>query len=774
MKSISIKGKILILLTAVLILLLIVGYLNTPELMASSIEKQEQAGKQSAALVLKQRLIKFFPGSAEARSQVYSLADRLLQSEDRIMIGPGFTGGGGSKDILLTAEEVIPLIRRVAESQNEVMWQYNTYQKLAELYRFQGNYEKAEETFLSAVRGFAQEKKDFRVAEVNVLLAKLYLEIGEIDKALKLMELSIENYPEQQRGEILSLQGDAYFQLGDYLLAERHYLKAMEQVEQDWAKVQEHLSAKVQNINAELENQPIYRHCRSRLGQLTALGTEGEAGKGKVQGGIFAGTKPMPNILVYLIKEQDHDGRMNNFEGIAAALPAHTDSNGRFEFNSVVPGRYFIVLGVSPQDLEGLGRLKSLDSFQVEKDKISKQEYVFQPKVEISEPVGRQDYSPGEELKINWKEVSEASFYNIHIALKLDNGYVSRVYRQNLKDNSYVLAPQGLALREMPFVAWGDGELAPSAVLGSFYPGAEIFFIIEAMDEQGRPISDSEGYVLQFNGNYPSIFIAESDEAISEGDKLVLQGQYKEAIEAYKDELQEKPADSAVLLSLARIYNSYGLAEQSEPGQPFRDLSDPRKALEYYRALLEITREKFIVEEAASTAVRSGDENLALELFEEIEEEFEENSFWYHLMGELYFKTGQLDKALSSYLKYLDGQEEFRDLGPVAAMLFQGNTADAIKLLQTKSYSEKVRYNGDGETEKPADIKNLLRCLEKYQKGTPGILSTEDFRKYLLEIVRIDGDNRFAKVKKFQQKVNSIAENDVLVQVLVELAKDRR
>lgn len=66
--------------------------------------------------------------------------------------------------------------------------------------------------------------------------------------------------------------------------------------------------------------------------------------------------------------------------------------------------------------------------------------------------------------------------------------------------------PQGLALREMNFVAWGDGYvLAPSAILGSFYPGAEIFFAIEAVDQEGRSISDSEGYVLQLNGNYPSI-----------------------------------------------------------------------------------------------------------------------------------------------------------------------------------------------------------------------------------------------------------------------------
>lgn len=779
-KEISIKKRTLLILFAVLVVLLGVGYFRTPKLMAASIENREQAGNKNAAMVLRERLIKFFPGSEEARWEVYSLADSLLQQEERVMIGPDFTSGtgsgGDSQSNPFTPEEVISYLQRVAEVQKEVMWKYNSYEKLAQLYKMLGNYEQAEENFFIAAQGFEKEKKDFRFAEVNVSIVDMYLETQEIEKALILIEESIQQCADQLRGEFLSQKGNAYFQLGDYAQAEQSYREALGQAEKDWQDFQAQISNKDSNINATLETQPVYCHSKSRLEQLTILKSERQGELGKVRGKIFSGAVPMPNVMVYLLNEQEYDGRANHLEEIAVLPPVKTNVRGDFEFNGVIPGKYFIVLGVIPEDLAGLGRFKGLEAFSVEAGKAVEQKFLFHPRVVISEPTGQQTFIPGQDLEIKWEEVPQASSYNLHLSLKLENGYVSRVYRQNLQGNSYLFNPQGLALREMNFVAWGDEHgLAPSAILGSFYTGAEIYFVVEALDDQGRSIADSEGYVLQPNGNYPSIIIKEKEDVVLPlGDKLVLEKNYPQALQAYLEELIEKPSNPQTLLSLARIYDYYDLIEgKANPPRGHKDLSDHNKALQYYGKLLEVTKEKFIVEEAASAAFQADNDKLAIELLEEIEDQFDEQSFWYHLMGELYFKTGQTDKALRYYLKYLKGQKEFRDLGPVLALLYQDDLSGAMKLLREKNYSQRARYNSAGKTEKPTDLKILLSNLEKYQQGTESILSREDFRKYLLEIVKISGSNRFEKVRAFQARLKGFGENDVLGLVLNELAKDR-
>ncbi|WP_347489056.1 hypothetical protein ABDB91_17895 [Desulfoscipio sp. XC116] len=86
------------------------------------------------------------------------------------------------------------------------------------------------------------------------------------------------------------------------------------------------------------------------------------------------------------------------------------------------------------------------------------------------------------------------------------------------------------------------------------------------------------------------------------------------------------------------------------------------------------------------------------------------------------------------------------------AFLYHDDVSGAIKLLKVNSYS--LRYNSDGETEKPADINLLISNLESYHNSAKSVLSKNDFHKYLREIVNINGGNRFEKVRAFQSKQN--------------------
>lgn len=782
MSGIKLKRWILLIIILLSLSVLGAGYLLTPQLIASSITKQEQAGDFGKALLLKERLIEYFPGSEEARWEAFELAESLFQTEERVIIGPDFTTGGfrgiDGQDIRITAEQAARLLEQVAEGQQETMWKNHTMLKLAEVYRLEGKYEQAEETFLRAAQSFALDNEDSWAAQAKGSLAEMYLQM-DTEKALVLIEQSLREYPEERRADFLAQKGDGYYLQGDYDQAEQSYREALGQAELDWQKIQSHISESSQgdkavSLNAELEQQPVYRHSKSRLEQISQLKGEGNVQRGSIQGQILSGNTAMPNVLVYLINEAEHDGRSNNLDGIAALPPVKTDDDGKFEFQSVASGRYFIALGVLPEDLEGLGRFKGLEGFDVESGQKVQLKYAFQPRINFREPSGQQSYKQGEELKISWDEVQEASSYNLHIALHLDNGYVSTVYRKSLAGNFYVFHPQGLALREMNFVARSDNILAPSAILGSFYPGAELYFFVEAIDKQGKSIADSEGYVFQLYGNYPSILVeGQGADHLSPGDRLVIEKKYAEAVQAYKKELEAKPSDPNILLSLARLY-SYGWEERTVDQEITLGFGEnPQTALDYYTKLLKNTREKFIIEEAASTAVQAGNTKLALELYEEIQGEFEAGSFWYYLMGELYFQNGQPDKALTYYLKYLEGQREFRDLGPVMALLYEDEVSGALTLLQSKDYSQRRRYYPQGGTEEPTDIKALEKHLESYRQGAPSILTRADFQKYLLEIIRIDGNNRWAQIETFQNNIKVLGEQDVLVKVLAELVKDR-
>lgn len=774
MKKINMRIRTVIILVIAISVLVGIAYYVTPSLMASSIETKEKADNKEASIIMKERLIKYFPGSEEARWEIFSQADSLLQQEDRIMIGPNFIGGGLGNQNDIGTEKVISYLEKVAETQNEVMWKYMSYQKMGQLFHMLGDYEQAVKYYEIAAQGFAKGDKGFKVAEVNGSLIEMCLESGEsgdMDKALSLVEYNLENYPTQERARFLVLKGDIFFQLGDFTKAKEVYKEAMLQSEKDWEsflKRSEQNDLKDSNINATLQDQPPYRHSKSRLELMQAMekgGYQDNGGygdNGDIKGKILVGNAPMPNVLVYLINEQEYDGRMSDLEGTAIRPPIKTDEHGSFEFSGIVPGRYFVVLGVLPSDLEGLGRFKGLENFSIQAGETKELEYAFQPRVIVSQPTGQQSLSEGEGMNISWKGVPGAKTYNLHIALKLENGYASRPYLQNLKDTSYVFKPEGIQSRGMNFATWSDGKLGPSAILGSFYPGAEIFFVVEALDESGKSISDSEGYVLQLKANYPSVRFKEVPSS-SQGDALVLEKKYSEAEQAYLQELEEEPDNPYVLISLARLYN-YGWDEGN---------SNPQKALQYYMRLLEITQEKFIIEEAASTSVQAQDYELALEFFEGIEEHFEDNSFWYHLMGELYLKTGQPVKALGYYQKYLKSQKEFRDLGPVVALLYLDRFEEALKLLEEKEYSQRMRYSSTGETEDPADITSLIFNLEKYYSGNQSVLQKEDFRQYLIEIMSIDGRDRLEQVQAIEAKVKALGEDDVLVKVLIEIARDR-
>lgn len=784
MKFIDIKTKTIGVILLVLLILLGAVYLFTPKLMTAAAQNYQEKDQQEAAMILEDRLIMYFPRSTEARDAAFRIGEQVLSSENRIYVGLQFTGGGANANLPVSTEKAITYLERVSPVQGNDLWKYNGFYTVGKLYDSLGDYEQAEHWFTLALQGYRNMDPNYewKIAEVSGSLIAMYLESADYTKADALInsELKKENTKSYELSKYFSLQGDLYYAQGDYVKAESSYTNALELEKINWQKAmatqRENQSNSQSNnendskkdnqsdavqINATLEMQPGYAHAKARLSMIQAI-TGDNSKQGGIAGEIYSGTSPVANVQVFLINEKEYDGRANNFEGISLWSPVLTDASGKFSFANIAPGRYFVVLGFVPEDLEGMGRFKGLEQFKVEAGKTINLHYTLRPKITIVAPAGKNSFQEGEKLRISWIPLPGAASYNINLSLKIENGYVSRVYRSGLTDTSYLFAPQGLQLREMNFASFDNSQqVSPSAIIGSFYPGAQIFFQVEALDQEGHAISDSEGYLMQLGGNYPWMEVT-GTEHLTTGDQLLMERKYDEAIKAYQSAIAQNPGDVDALLSLARLYN-YGWQEGTE---------NMKQAVSCYQKILSLTNETFILEEAANAAVLSGDNMLALQIYRRFEDRMEPHSFWFHRMGELYFLTGQPEKAIDYYLKYLDGKEEFVDLGPVIAMLYVGDYPAARKLLQTNTYSEQPRNLESGE-ERAADVNLIIANLQRYASGTPSTLSRAEFKSYLNDIMQITGSNRSQQVQAFQDKVRAEGEKDILVQTLLELVRDR-
>lgn len=153
----------------------------------------------------------------------------------------------------------------------------------------------------------------------------------------------------------------------------------------------------------------------------------------------------------------------------------------------------------------------------------------------------------------------------------------------------------------------------------------------------------------------------------------------------------------------------------------------------------------------------------------------------YQKMGQLFHVLGDYEQAVKYYeiaaQGFAKGDKGFKVAevnGSLIEMCLEsGDYEEAIRLLKEKEYSQRMRYSSTGETENPADITSLIFNLEKYYFGSQSVLQKEDFRHYLMEIMRIDGRGRLEQAQALEAKIKALGEDDVLVRVLIEIARDR-
>lgn len=303
-----------------------------------------------------------------------------------------------------------------------------------------------------------------------------------------------------------------------------------------------------------------------------------EFGGGKVSGKVTLGDKPFKNLPIFL-QIQDLEEENGTIYGYTHdAFWTKTDKDGNFEFENVPEGRYAIgvvadlkniddkVIKNSPFEHEGFNVASNEDyTFNIE----------FVDKINLTYPING-DKIDGETIEFKWEPVEEADYYSLTLGIS-NNGAVSyRDYGEVYYSPEASISKEDIYYLEGIIGFDSEGPI-PGSFLAYLHPEAEIFWGVNAYDEKDRMISSSNGFVKD-----DSTDLCLEKRELTNGDRRLLDRDYKDAIEIFEANIEKNPEDVHSLLMLARLYGF----DNDVPNYPYVDIE---KSKLYYERLYEIT-----------------------------------------------------------------------------------------------------------------------------------------------------------------------------------------
>lgn len=276
---------------------------------------------------------------------------------------------------------------------------------------------------------------------------------------------------------------------------------------------------------------------------------------------ILSGTvtyegKPMPFVEIYV---QEATGglsilsRGESYVGI-------TDVNGEFRTLGLKEGLYNVGIGVDGSILADKELQSSKNKYVELSEEGGEIHFIFKDTIKINSPKPGEKLS-GDEFTVSWEEVENAVYYTVGPVVFYEpfgnRGISTRTYIKDLNgENKFTETNADFSInmiRENPNINVSDSEngyLGAQAVLGIFLPGIEYPIVVNAFDENNNLITSS----LPKMSYYDQISSITVEGRLTEGENLIYQKKYIEAIEYYENILNENPDDIDALRYLTRIY----------------------------------------------------------------------------------------------------------------------------------------------------------------------------------------------------------------------------
>ncbi len=616
--KIKIKVKsLIIIIFATLFLVLIVVPFTTLEI-ANFLDRRYSS---KAAIFYESYLskpIKFSTNEAQ-----YKYAKSLANSLDKYQIMMQGWGGIGTDSNLEDIGKAKEVLKEVLNGnvKNKNKYYYLSYSKIMDLNISTGS----PEELLYWIK-WGSESEDMEINYISDLYCSYYHYVNrDYDLANKVLE-SYESDNEVVDYRYYYLKGDIALFQGNIDLAEELYKDA-----KNMGRNFELNESTLFGSRSFLERDYWFEQYKSKL-----------AGNIKIRGKVMFNGKPMPFVEIYM---QEHT---NGYRVGGGDLIGITDINGEYETLGFEPARYEIGIGLSSALLyDKVFQRKNISYIDLYKDMDF--DFNFTSPIKIINPKPHYILEDNK-FTVVWEPVEGADYYNVETILFVDpynmSGGNSRIpIKDEMGADRFVGTSAIFNLdklkKSVGGLSWSGEEMIvnPSAILGSFSPGFEYPIVVNAYDKDRNLLGSS----LAINSFYDDLASVKIEGKLSEGETLIINKKYEEAIDYYKNILEKNPSNEEALVYLTKIYMVSWK----------KNAADYDKAMDYAIRYNDFYNDNSLIYDVIGFMDHNAQRkyrDLLSEVFNNILQEEKDSDFYYE-EGKFNLSIGEYELARDSYEK---------------------------------------------------------------------------------------------------------------------------
>lgn len=279
------------------------------------------------------------------------------------------------------------------------------------------------------------------------------------------------------------------------------------------------------------------------------------SGDNIIEGAVTYEGKPVPFAEIYVQKAG------GGFSVGGYSYAAITNEKGEFKTAGFKDGVYDIGIGLGVSLLTDKVLRGAADKYVDLRGSGGEINFEFKDTFKVNSP-GTGDKIASDEFTVSWEEVDGAAYYNVYLVAFADPfkkrsiGAIGRVTIEdgsgqlNITGTSSVFSIKSLKDKYGVITMGEEGLIGPEAILGIFLPGVEHPVVVNAYDEEHNLISSS----LPLRAYYDSMPSVMTEGALTEGEKLILEQKYPQAIEHYENMLKDDPQNEEAVRYLVKIY----------------------------------------------------------------------------------------------------------------------------------------------------------------------------------------------------------------------------
>lgn len=470
-------------------------------------------------------------------------------------------------------------------------------------------------------------------------------------------------------------------------------------------------------------------------------------GENRIKGRVTVDGVGIPFVEVYLQKTNQ------GYSAGGIDFIAITDKDGYYETIGVKDGKYDLGIGIGTGILFEKAYLDK-GVYNIEIPFYEDFDFKFKAPIKVISPKPN-EIIRSNKFEVEWEQLEEADYYTVE-SVEINGGAVMIVAIRDenketkIKGNKGVFdigiiknSPTGYSIDE-------DDVVSPEAITGYLYEEKTTPIIVNAYDKDDNMVGSSVP-LSSYYENVPSIKI---EGQLTEGEKLIVKKEYKQAVDYYEKLLFEDRDNIEALSYLSKLC-IFGWGKGT---------IDVHKAIDYGIRVYDITGNADVIlrvlGQMTSNSYRENKE-VARELFDMIPNEYRDVYFyWYR--GEYYRALGEFEKARENLVL----ADNINNPEIVYMDIYLGEYERAIDFIKNKD----IKFYFMSKS-------NLIKGIEGLEKLDKNHKEYLLFKEYLSRILKreiqsVDMENIYEERKEDFKKVYSKIKNPSIKIILNEIKAD--